>query len=148
MCVSKELIQWRLESIKSPGVVMLTVVCRPKQAPPLSMAYWLPYLSDLAGTKAAVLALYITYDHTRWKTRDPSCSPSDKLVRARPVVGLVMPGEYLVRIFFVPFLPQAIISALSFYTLKLCYLILSYGFFLGGCPLRTKSYACLSYLCA
>ncbi len=45
-----------------------------------------------------------TYDHRYWKARDPVCSPLDKPVTARPVVGWLTTSESLVLyVFFVPF---------------------------------------------
>ena len=42
----------------------------------------------------------VTYDHTHWRIRDPVCSPIDKPVRARLVVGSLTTSESLVLYVF------------------------------------------------
>ncbi|KAI3333122.1 hypothetical protein F4824DRAFT_473274 [Ustulina deusta] len=43
-----------------------------------------------------VVRASVTYDHTHWRTRDPVCSPIDKPMRAKLVVGSVTTSESLV----------------------------------------------------
>jgi hypothetical protein len=48
---------------------------------------------------------FVTLSHTHWKTRDPVCSPIQKQVMAKLVVGSVMNSNLLVLyVCFLPFL--------------------------------------------
>ena len=57
-------------------------------------------LSAPHATKDCVPPLISTYDHRHLRTRDPVCSPIDKQVTARLVVGWVTTSESLVLYVF------------------------------------------------
>ena len=70
-------------------------------------------------TWASILSYTSTYDHNHWKARDPVCSPIDKPVSARSVVGSVTTSESLVLYVLCSFFLFQCIASCIFHALPI-----------------------------